>query len=66
VSVPSSELAPPTFSPASECVPGGQHPLAVKGAGEPILMTGQKAWHSVYSVVLFIRPVKQRLSSSNQ
>ncbi len=39
VPVPSSELAPPAPSPPSECVPpleprgGGQHSLAVEGAG---------------------------------
>ncbi len=37
VSVPSSELAPPAQSPASECVPPlggrGQHSLAGEGAG---------------------------------
>ncbi len=42
----------PTPSPASECVPplrnqrGGQW----GGGGVPIRMTGEKAWHSVYSV----------------
>jgi hypothetical protein len=59
VSVPSSELAPPAPSPASECVPrwnqGGQHLLAGEGRGEPTRTNGEKAWHSVYSVVLTIQ-----------
>jgi hypothetical protein len=60
VTVTASELAPPAPSPASECVPppgtkggGGQHSLAVEGAGgggEPVRMTGEKAWHSVFFV----------------
>ncbi len=56
-SVPSSELAPPTPSPASECVPpwnqrggGGNICLWVRGRGEPILTNGEKAWHSMESV----------------
>ncbi len=41
----------------SECVPplnqrGGNTRLQVRGRGEPILTTGEKAWHSVYSVVV--------------
>ncbi len=61
VSVPSSELAPPSLSSASECVPfwnqggGGQHSLEGEGAGEPIRKTGEKAWYSVYSVEGMIR-----------
>ncbi len=58
MSVPSSELAPAP-SPASECVPpqnqrGGQHSLAGEGAGKPIRTTGEKAWHSVYSVAFYM------------
>ncbi len=49
VSAPSSELAPPAPSPASECIPP---PLELWnslagggwGAGEPIRATGEKAW----------------------
>ncbi len=48
----------PIHSPASESVSplgpkggGGQHTLAGEGVGKPILPIGQKAWHSVYSVV---------------
>jgi hypothetical protein len=40
---PSSELAPPFPSLTRECVP----PFESK---EPIRTTGEKAWHSVYSV----------------
>jgi hypothetical protein len=43
---------------------GGQHLLAGEGAGEPIPTNGEKAWHSVYSVVLFLSTC-YRLGSSN-
>jgi hypothetical protein len=56
VSVPSSELAPPTPSPPASVIPPsgylGGDTLACGGrvGGEPIHTTGQKLWHSVYSV----------------
>ncbi len=58
VALQSSELAPSARSPASECVPpvpkGRQHALAGEGVGEPIWTIGEKAWHSVYSMVCCI------------
>jgi hypothetical protein len=57
VSVPSSELAPPApSSPLPRLEPKGggggvNTRLRVRGRGEPIPTTGEKAWHSVYSVV---------------
>ncbi len=57
-SVPSSALAPTASSPASvspPLEPGGLHSLAGEGAGEPIRMTGEKAWLSVYSVGPFFK-----------
>jgi hypothetical protein len=54
----SSELGPPTPSPTSECAPlrsqrGGGHTRLWEGGGRvPIRTTGEKAEHSVYSVVL--------------
>jgi hypothetical protein len=59
VFVPSSGLGPPTPSPASECVSplgpkGGRSntPWRVRGWGNPIRKNVNKAWHSVYSVLL--------------
>jgi hypothetical protein len=56
VSVPSSELGPPTPSPASECVTPpprnqgwGITRLRVRGWADPVRTTGKKAWPSVYS-----------------
>jgi hypothetical protein len=60
MSVPSSELAP---SPASKCVPPGTKGGRVRGRGEPIRTTVEKAWHSVNSVVWLNRspiPVGKR------
>ncbi len=61
MSVPSSILAPPVpFSRKRVCpLPvepkvGGNTRLRVRGGGEPIQTTGEKAWHSVYSVVLMV------------
>ncbi len=56
VSLPSSESGLPIPVPASECASrlgpkGGQHSLVSEGGGDPIRTTGQKAWHSVYSVL---------------
>ncbi len=67
MSVHSSESAPPTPLPLA-CPPlelnggGGQHSLDGEGAGGPILTTGEKAWHSVYSVVLFLRRYESMLN----
>ncbi len=60
VSVPSSELAlPPPSSQVSVCPPtwigGGGGTLLGGGGGSPLETTGQKLWHSVYSVVLRCR-----------
>jgi hypothetical protein len=60
VSVPSSELGPPTPpAHARVCPPWNhrgeeQHSLAGEVVGDPIRTTGKKAWHSVYSVGLGI------------
>ncbi len=48
-------IGSPIPSSVSECVfplgpKGGQHSLAGEGERDPIRTTGQKAWHSVYSV----------------
>jgi hypothetical protein len=51
---------PPPLPQASESAPpppwnqrgGGQHSLAGEGRGEPIRTTGEKAWHSIYSMVI--------------
>ncbi len=47
---------PPPLSRKRVCPPPlwnqGGHPLAVEGTGEPIRTTGEKAWRSVYSVVV--------------
>ncbi len=48
------------MAPPSECVSpplgtkreGEQHLLPGEGTGEPVRMTGEKAWHSVYPVAL--------------
>ncbi len=70
MSVPSSELAPPALSPASECVPppepeggGGQHSLAGEGRGKPIRTTREKAWHSVYAYIRYSRENSSRPKS---
>jgi hypothetical protein len=62
VSVPSSELAPPPrplspFPPENQGggMGGGNTRLQVWGWGEPIQTTGEKAWHSGYSVVYSIQ-----------
>jgi hypothetical protein len=61
VSVPSSELATPPhpLSRKRVCPPppepkGEQHSLAVEGAGEPIRTIGEKAWHSVRSMLVMV------------
>jgi len=51
---PSSELAPPFPSPTRVCPP----PFESK---EPIRTTGEKAWHSVYSVILSLIRHEQEL-----
>jgi hypothetical protein len=43
-----ASFAPPP-PPPNQMV-GGQHSRAGEGRGEPIQMTGKKAWHSVNSV----------------
>jgi hypothetical protein len=43
----SPPLPPASVSPSLE---GSNTRLGVRGRGEPILTTGEKAWHSVYSV----------------
>ncbi len=62
MSVPSSELGPPTPTPASWCVShsplgplgGGDSTRSrVRGWGDPIRMTRKKAWHSVLSTLQF-------------
>jgi hypothetical protein len=53
----SSELAPPPPLPARKCAPplepkgGSNTRLRVRGRGEPIRTTGEKAWHSDYFVI---------------
>ncbi len=37
----------------------GQHSLAGEGVGDPIRTTGEKAWHSVYSVAWALDVYKQ-------
>jgi hypothetical protein len=50
-------ICPFAPSPASECVPPGNQGggsntrLRVRGRGEPTRTTGEKAYHSVYSVL---------------
>ncbi len=57
MSVPSSDLGPPTLSPATECVSpgtkvGGTHsPGGDGGGGVPIRTTEEKALYFVYSVL---------------
>jgi hypothetical protein len=55
VSDPSSELGPPTPSPASESPRNqrgeeGNTRVRERGWADAIRTTGEKAWHSVYSV----------------
>ncbi len=58
MSVPSSELGPPTPSPASECVPsgtkelGGHTRLRGRDGGFKFGRLWEEALHSVYSVVV--------------
>ncbi len=59
MSVPSSELGPPTHSPASECVSSvgpavegrSNTLLRIGGWGDPIRTAGKKTLHFVNSVV---------------
>jgi hypothetical protein len=60
VSVPSCKLAPTAL-----LVGGGQHSLAGKGAGVPIRTTGEKAWHSVYSVVSWSQVIIKECEGGN-
>ncbi len=56
LSVQSSELGPPTYSPASKCCypplgPRGRHTrLRGSGFGDPIPMKGQTFWYSIYTI----------------
>ncbi len=53
-SVPSSELGPPPPLPQASVSPpwngGGRGQNLLAGEGKPFRLTGEKAWHSVYSV----------------
>ncbi len=71
--VPSSELGPPSSSPPNECAspldPKGEWSntrLQVRGDGGPILTTGRKAWHSVYSELDSIKSVQSALWGRTQ